>query len=239
MGAISTTTETDIDAIVRNNIRLSIDLWTWCARRENPAGLCLVRGDLRRRARGLSRPFRRRLPGPASAAQCLWVEQGLVRPLGPARGRDRRSVSAALGRPQILQRLWAERIPQGRPALRRRSIACADPRNPAAFVCSVPRIPIIPTAANCAILSGSATVSASRCGRCRNRARNPAFTTSVPGQRDPSWTRRKSCSRKWALRRSVEFIDLPAALRGKYQYYTCGSIDKLRSAGYARPFDPP
>ena len=34
---------------------------------------------------------------------------------------------------------------------------------------------------------------------------------------------------------SVEFIDLPAALSGKYQYYTCGSIDKLRSAGYASP----
>jgi ADP-L-glycero-D-manno-heptose 6-epimerase len=33
----------------------------------------------------------------------------------------------------------------------------------------------------------------------------------------------------------VEFIDLPAALRGKYQYYTCGSIEKLRSAGYATP----
>jgi len=34
---------------------------------------------------------------------------------------------------------------------------------------------------------------------------------------------------------NVEFIDLPAALRGKYQYYTCGSIKKLRSAGYAQP----
>ena len=32
MGAISSPTETDSDAIVRNNIRLSIDLWTYCAR---------------------------------------------------------------------------------------------------------------------------------------------------------------------------------------------------------------
>jgi ADP-L-glycero-D-manno-heptose 6-epimerase len=30
MGAISTTTETDIDAILRDNIRFSLDLWTWC-----------------------------------------------------------------------------------------------------------------------------------------------------------------------------------------------------------------
>lgn len=30
MGAISATTETDVDAILRNNIRLTIDLWDWC-----------------------------------------------------------------------------------------------------------------------------------------------------------------------------------------------------------------
>jgi ADP-L-glycero-D-manno-heptose 6-epimerase len=36
MGVISATTETDIDAIVRNNIRLSIDLWTWCTRAKVP-----------------------------------------------------------------------------------------------------------------------------------------------------------------------------------------------------------
>lgn len=30
MGAISATTETDVDAIVRNNIRLTLDLWDWC-----------------------------------------------------------------------------------------------------------------------------------------------------------------------------------------------------------------
>lgn len=36
MGAISTTVEADVDAIVRNNIRLSIDLWTYCARESIP-----------------------------------------------------------------------------------------------------------------------------------------------------------------------------------------------------------
>ena len=38
MGAISTTTELDVDAIVRNNFRLSVDLWRFCA----AAGLPLV-----------------------------------------------------------------------------------------------------------------------------------------------------------------------------------------------------
>jgi ADP-L-glycero-D-manno-heptose 6-epimerase len=31
MGAISSTTETDVDKFVANNIRLSLDLWQWCA----------------------------------------------------------------------------------------------------------------------------------------------------------------------------------------------------------------
>ena len=33
MGAISATTERDADKIVANNLRLSIDLWEWCAKR--------------------------------------------------------------------------------------------------------------------------------------------------------------------------------------------------------------
>ncbi|MGE0744075.1 MAG: ADP-glyceromanno-heptose 6-epimerase [Rhodospirillales bacterium] len=32
LGAISTTTETDGDLVVASNLRLSLDLWTWCAR---------------------------------------------------------------------------------------------------------------------------------------------------------------------------------------------------------------
>ena len=34
MGAISSTTERDVDLIVRNNVRLSIDLWEWCAKND-------------------------------------------------------------------------------------------------------------------------------------------------------------------------------------------------------------
>ena len=31
LGAVSATTETDVDRIVRDNVRLSLDLWDWCA----------------------------------------------------------------------------------------------------------------------------------------------------------------------------------------------------------------
>jgi ADP-L-glycero-D-manno-heptose 6-epimerase len=36
--------------------------------------------------------------------------------------------------------------------------------------------------------------------------------------------------------REIEFIDMPPALIKKYQYFTEARVDKLRSAGYDRPF---
>ena len=34
---------------------------------------------------------------------------------------------------------------------------------------------------------------------------------------------------------NIQFVDLPAALRGKYQYYTCADISRLRSTGWTGP----
>jgi ADP-L-glycero-D-manno-heptose 6-epimerase len=36
----------------------------------------------------------------------------------------------------------------------------------------------------------------------------------------------------------IEFVDMPAQLRDKYQYCTCATIDRLRAAGYDRPVTP-
>jgi ADP-L-glycero-D-manno-heptose 6-epimerase len=36
----------------------------------------------------------------------------------------------------------------------------------------------------------------------------------------------------------IEFIEMPDALRGKYQYFTRADITKLRAAGYAAPITP-
>lgn len=38
--------------------------------------------------------------------------------------------------------------------------------------------------------------------------------------------------------RRVEFIDMPASLRGQYQSFTQAPMDRLRAAGYAGPFTP-
>jgi len=36
----------------------------------------------------------------------------------------------------------------------------------------------------------------------------------------------------------IEFIEMPLALRDKYQYCTCATIDRLRAAGYTAPITP-
>lgn len=36
----------------------------------------------------------------------------------------------------------------------------------------------------------------------------------------------------------IEYIDMPEAIRDKYQYFTEAKIDKLRSAGYTQPITP-
>jgi ADP-L-glycero-D-manno-heptose 6-epimerase len=37
---------------------------------------------------------------------------------------------------------------------------------------------------------------------------------------------------------NIEFVDMPAHLQAKYQYYTCADIAKLRSIGYTQPITP-
>jgi ADP-L-glycero-D-manno-heptose 6-epimerase len=38
--------------------------------------------------------------------------------------------------------------------------------------------------------------------------------------------------------RKIDFIEMPKELQGKYQYFTCADITKLRSAGFTRPMTP-
>ena len=36
----------------------------------------------------------------------------------------------------------------------------------------------------------------------------------------------------------IEFVEMPEALRSKYQYLTMANVDKLRAAGFSRPMTP-
>ena len=46
----------------------------------------------------------------------------------------------------------------------------------------------------------------------------------------------KAVFKSMELKENIGFIDTPEDLRGKYQYYTCANISKLRSVGYSEPF---
>ncbi len=37
---------------------------------------------------------------------------------------------------------------------------------------------------------------------------------------------------------AIEYVEMPEGLRGKYQYFTQSRVEKLRAAGYAKPFSP-
>src|ERR1700676_2900508 len=37
---------------------------------------------------------------------------------------------------------------------------------------------------------------------------------------------------------NIEFVDIPPALRDRYQYYTCATVDRLRSSGYDKMITP-
>jgi len=127
MAAISTTTETDVDAIVRNNIRASPSIFGSGARA--------------RKFRWSTHPLQRLTAMAARAfstfwTPTIWLGCGLSTPMGGARpcltdGSSVRSRAALparhVERALVLQRLWSKRIPQGWQTLGRRSVTRANP----------------------------------------------------------------------------------------------------------------
>ncbi len=85
--------------------------------------------------------------------------------------------------------------------------------------CSAVAGPTTPTAASCATSSTSATASTSSCGCSRNR-RFPACSTSARASARSWLDLATHCSAPAQRPARVEFIDMPAELREKYQYFT-------------------
>ena len=150
---------TDGDLTWATNVELSRRIWHWCAAREVRfvyASSAATYGDGAARVRRRPQPGR---AGEAAAAQPVWLDQARLRPARGARAGRRRGTAAAMGRAEILQRLWPERIPQGLDDLggegqarrgRRRRSGEAVPLRPS---------PACRTASRSATSSGSATWS--------------------------------------------------------------------------------
>ena len=233
MGAISTTTETDVDAIVRNNIRLSIDLWAYCAREGIPlvyASSAATYGDGRQgfvdrfdgdylsrlrplNAYGWSKNmFDRwvlRATQAGEPAPPRWAGLKFFNVYGPNEHHkgDQRSVAVKM-HGQIRER--------GRVRLfRSENPKCPDGGQLRDFV----------WVGDCVQVALWALQEASA----------PSGLYNVGSGIARSFLdQAKIMFKEMQVEPNIEFIDLPANLRDKYQYYTCADMRKLRAAGYSR-----
>jgi ADP-L-glycero-D-manno-heptose 6-epimerase len=234
MGAISTTTEVDVDVIVGSNIRPSIDLWGYCARENIPfvyASSAATYGDGRQgfvdrsdddylsRLRPLnaygwskhvfdrwvSRAIETGAPTPPR-----WAGLKFFNAYGPNEYHKgaQRSVAA---------QLYSQIREEGRVRLFR----SANPDYPDGgqlrdfvWVGDCVRAALW-ALRDSATRSGLYNVGAGRARSFLEQAKIMFETMNVEPQ--------------------IEFVDLPASLRGKYQYYTCANLDKVRAAGFAEP----
>jgi len=232
MGAVSTTTEKDVDAIVRNNFRLSVDIWRFCARAGIPlvyASSAATYGDGRHGF--LDRSDADYLSALRPLNAYAWsknvfdrwalhaVEAGLPSPprwyglkffnvYGPNEYHkgDQRSVAVQL-HAQIKEsegvRLFRSDNPKYADGEQLRDFVWAgDCVNVVRWALEDSRAP-----------SGLYNVGSGVARSFREKAEIIFGELGLPPR--------------------IEYIDLPANLRGKYQYYTCASLEKLRAAGFA------
>lgn len=233
MGAISSTTETDADRIFETNVRLSQDLWTWCARngvRFIYASSAATYGDGRQgfeddftkdglaalrplNAYGWSKhQFDRRVEK---------LRHGLDRPpqwaglkffnvYGPNEYHKGSQRSVAL---QIFERaragepmrLFKSHHPDYPDGGQRRDfVSVADCVDVVLWLLDHPEV------------SGLFNMGT---GRSRTFL-DLATAVFAALDREPE----------------IEFVDTPPGLRGKYQYFTEARMERLRAVGYAKPF---
>lgn len=234
MGAISATTETDIDAIVANNFRLSVDLWRFCAANAIPfvyASSAATYGDgtagfddrfdeqhLARlhplNAYGWSKHvfdrFALRSVSGGEAAPPHWAGLKFFNVYGPNEYHkgDQRSVAAQLHeqiRAQGRVRLFRSDNPDYVDGGQLRDFVWVGDCIDVTLWALDPRLS----------KSGLYNVGSGIARSFRDKA--------------------EIVFRELGLEPKIEFIDLPKNLAGKYQYYTCAVLDRLRAGGYAKP----
>ena len=233
MGGISTTTETDVDSVIRSNLRLSIDLWTHCAEEGIPliyASSASTYGDGRSGfddrsdADYLSR-LRPLAPTPGASTCSIAGWRGRSRRALPLRRAGRGSSSStSTGRTSIIREASA----RSRFSCTRRYASTAG------SACFARTSPNIPTAANCVTSFGSAMRQRGAVG-ARASVGDSGIYNVGSGSARSFLDLAKILFGELRVEPSIEYIDLPDNLQDKYQYYTCASMDKLRGAGFAEP----
>lgn len=234
MGAISTTTETDVDAIVRNNFRLSVDLWRFCSGAQIP------------------------LVYASSAATYGDGAQGFLDRLDDDYLSSLRPLNAYGWSKHVFDRFVLRALQSGEPIPPRwAGLKFFNVYGPNEYHKGGQRSVAVQLHAqirergfvrlfrsdNPNYADGEQLRDFVWVGDCVNVAlwalKDPAAGSGLynvgSGAARSFADKARIMFRELGVEPKIDFIDLPANLAGKYQYYTCASLDKLRAAGYRRP----
>ena len=234
LGGISTTTETDVNSLVRSNIRLSIDLWNYCANENIP------------------------LVYASSGATYGDGSQGFLDRFDEDYLSRLRPLNAYGWSKHVFDRWVLRRIETGAPSPPRwaglkffnvygpneyhkdgqRSVAVQMH----AQIRECGRVRLF-RSENPDYPDGGQMRDFVWIGDC---VRVALWALKHPAAKSGLYNVGSGTARSFldqakimfaSMNRSpnIDFIDIPDNLRGKYQYYTCASMDKLRAAGFAEP----
>ncbi|HYD67868.1 ADP-glyceromanno-heptose 6-epimerase [Azospirillum sp.] len=234
MGAISATTERDVDKIVANNVALTMELWRWCAWRGARfiyASSAATYGD-----------------GAAGFVDDASVEAlAELRPLNPY-GWSK----------HLFDRFVARAVLNGEPAppqwagLKFFNVYGPNERHKGDMMSVVAKLHPVLKAGEPARLFKSHRPDFADGGQSRDFIHVDDCvavmlwlldTPDVSGLFNVGTGKARSFKdlagatfAALGLEPRVEYVDMPEHLRDKYQYFTQASTERLRAAGYTRPF---
>jgi ADP-L-glycero-D-manno-heptose 6-epimerase len=234
LGAISSTTERDVDLILAENFRLSLALWTWCARNGKRliyASSAATYGDGRAgfdddatpEALAALRPL-----NPYGWSKHLFDRRVAALLGGPA-PRPAQHVGLKFfnvygpneyhkaGQRSVAHQLW-ERARAGEPArlFRSHHPDYADGGQLRDFVAVDDCVAVMLWLADHPAVNGLFNVGS---GRARSFLDLAGAVYRATGRN-----------------LAVDYVDTPPAMRAHYQYFTQARMERLRAAGYDRPF---
>ena len=234
LGAISATTERDGDALVRNNLRLTLDLWDWATRTQNRlifassaatygGGECGFDDDASPEALARLQPLngygwskhmvdRRvaRLVAGNAPRPAQWAALKFFNVYGPNEYHKGSMRS-------VVQQVW-ERTARGEPAVLFRSHHpdYSDGGQLRDFVHVDDCVEVMLWLLENPRVSGLFNLGTGKARSFADLARAVFAAMGKPPL--------------------IEYVDTPEAIRAKYQYFTQARMERLRAAGYSRPF---
>jgi ADP-L-glycero-D-manno-heptose 6-epimerase len=234
MGAISSTTERDIDLIIKNNLRLSIDLWEWCATHrvrfiyassaatygdgsagfeDEPTSSALAKLKPLNAYAWSKHAFDRRVIADVEAGRPRppqWAGLKFFNVYGPNEYHKGAMKS-------VVAQMYPDIVTAGRVSLfKSHRAGIPDGGQKRDFIFVDDCVDIVLFVLRTASMSGLFNVGT---GKARSFA-ELAQATFAALKRKPE----------------IHYRDMPADIRPRYQYFTEARMERLRQAGYNKPF---